>query len=200
MKPIPSQDFSAQESLLLIQNMIHKAKQEISDQSFYFLLWGWSAFFACVGQFVLKVVFEYEHHYVVWLITIPCIIITVYSSIRRSKERKVKTYVNTSMNYLWIGMGISFLVLSLLFVKLGWFNCYPFFILLYGLGAFTSGKFLQFTPFVVGGVLSWCLAVVAIWFSFDYQALFAAAALLFTHIIPGHLLRKTRSVSPIQKI
>lgn len=197
MKPGPAQNFSAEDSLQLIQNMISKAKQEISGQSFYFLLWGWSAFIACVGQFVLKVYFEYDHHYIVWLITIPCLIITMYNSIRRSKQRKVKTYVNTSMNYLWAGMGISFLVLSLIFFKLGWFNCYPFFILFYGLGAFVSGKFLQFTPFVVGGIISWLLAVIAIWFSFDYQALFAAAALLFTHIIPGHLLRKTHYVSSI---
>jgi hypothetical protein len=99
------------------------------------------------------------------------------------------------MNYLWAGMGISFFVLSAIFFKLGWFNCYPFFILFYGLGAFVSGKLLQFTPFVVGGIISWCLASIAVWFTFDYQSLFAAAALLFSHIIPGHLLQKSYSVS-----
>ncbi|MBC7828450.1 MAG: hypothetical protein H7122_11940 [Chitinophagaceae bacterium] len=197
MKPIPEQHFSAEDSLRLIQRMISTAKQEISDQSFNFLLWGWAAFAACIGQFVLKVYFDYRHHYIVWLITIPCIFITIYSARNYRKERKVKTYVNTSMSYLWAGMGISFFVMSMLFVKLGWFNCYPFFILLYGLGAFVSGKFLQFTPFIVGGIISWCLATVAVWFSFDYQALFAAGALLFTHIIPGHLLQKTHSVSSI---
>jgi len=198
MKPMLKQDFSAEDSLLLIQSMINNAKENISGQTFNFLLWGWAAFAACVGQFVLKVYFEYDHHYLVWLITIPCIIVNIFLSRKDKKNSKVKTYVYTSMSYLWTGMGISFFVLSMIFVKLGWFNCYPFFILFYGLGAFVSGRFLEFTPFVVGGIVSWCLAIVAVWFSFDYQALFAAAALLFSHIIPGHLLRKTYSVSSIQ--
>jgi hypothetical protein len=193
MNPIPEQNFSAEDSLQLIQSMISKAKQQISDQTIYFLLWGWAAFAACLGQFLLSIS-GYEKHYLVWLITIPCIFLTIYFSVRDKKKRKVQTYVSTSMNYLWIGMGISFFVLSAIFFKLGWFNCFPFFILFYGLGAFVSGKFLQFTPFVVGGIISWCLAAVAVWFSFDYQSLFAAVALLFSHIIPGHLLRRSQSV------
>ena len=195
MESLPEKNFSAEESLQLIQSMISKAKESISGQTFYFLLWGWAAFAACLGQFILKVYFEYEHHYFVWLITIPCTIATIYFFNQDKKKRKVKTYVGASMAYLWTGMGISFFVLSMLFVKLGWFYCYPFFILLYGLGAFVSGKFLQFTPFVVGGIVCWFLAMLAIWFGFDYQALFAAAALLFSHILPGHLLRRMHSVS-----
>ena len=46
--------FSPQESLRLIQSMIDKTKQDISDNSIYFLVWGWITFVACAGQFVLK--------------------------------------------------------------------------------------------------------------------------------------------------
>jgi hypothetical protein len=49
---------------------------------------------------------------------------------------------------------------------------------------------LQFKPFIVGGIISWILAAVAIWFGFDQQTLFAAAAILFSYIIPGHMIRR----------
>lgn len=191
MKPIPSQNFSAEDSLQLIQNMIDKTRQDISAQSPYFLLWGWFTFAGCLGQFFLKVYFQYEHHYFVWFITIPCIIISLYLSSQSKKRPKVKTYVNASMAYIWMGIGISIIVLSLLFVAVGYQYCFPFFILFYGLGSFVSGKILQFTPLVAGGIISWCLSALSIWFDFDYQTLFAAASVLFSYIIPGYLIART---------
>lgn len=108
---------------------------------------------------------------------------------RDNQKIKTKSYVGESMSYLWAGMGVSFFILSLIFIKLGWRNCYPFFIMLYGLGTFVSGRFLQFRPFVWGGIFNWILAAVAVWFDMDAQILFAAAAILVSYIIPGHMLR-----------
>lgn len=190
-----SKSFSAEESLGLIQSMIEKTRQDISVQSPYFLLWGWCTFAGCLGQFILKVFLQYEQHYLVWLITIPCIIISLYLSSQRKKLPRAKTYVNASMSYLWMGIGFSIVVLSLLFVAIGYQNCFPFFILFYGLGAFVSGKILQFFPLVIGGVISWCLSAVSIWVDFDYQALFAAGSILFSYIIPGYLIAKTKNRS-----
>ena len=191
MKPIPPQNFSPEDSLQLIQAMIDKTRQDISIQSPYFLLWGWFTFAGCIGQFLLKVVFEYEHHYFVWFITIPCIIISFYLSSRNKNRRRAKTYVNESMSFLWTGIGVSIVVLSLLFIKVGYQYCFPFFILFYGTGAYISGRILFFTPLVVGGIISWCLSAVSIWFDFDFQTLFAAASVLFSYIIPGYLIART---------
>ena len=48
-----TESFSPQDSLKLIQNMIIKARHDMSDNSVYFLLWGWITFVACVSQFIL---------------------------------------------------------------------------------------------------------------------------------------------------
>jgi hypothetical protein len=191
MKSMAEQNFSPEESLQVIQNMIDKTRQDISLQSPFFLLWGWCTFAGCIGQFLLKVYFHYEHHYFVWFITIPCTIVWIYLARRNRRRLKAKTYVNVSMAYLWTGIGISIFVLSLLFIVVGYQYCFPFFMLFYGLGTFVSGKILQFTPFVVGGMISWGLAAISIWFSFDYQTLFAAASILFSYIIPGYLIART---------
>ncbi|MDZ4808016.1 MAG: hypothetical protein SGI96_07065, partial [Bacteroidota bacterium] len=68
------ENFSPEQSLQLIQTMISKTKQDMSDNSIYFLVWGWLTFFACTGQFVLKHIYNYEKHYLVWLVVIVGII------------------------------------------------------------------------------------------------------------------------------
>ena len=180
---------SPAESLGLIRNMIEKTRQEISDNSKYFLVWGWGAFAGCIGQFILKVGFHYPHHYRIWLVSFLCIAITIGLGIKERKQQKVKTYVGESMSYLWTGMGISFFVASIILSKIGWQYCFPFFILFYGLGTYVSGKILQYKPFQYGGLSAFILAIAAAWVSYDVQILLAATALLVSYIIPAHLLR-----------
>jgi hypothetical protein len=143
-------NFSAEDSLRVIQQMIDRTRRNIYYQSPNFLLWGWAVFFGCIGQFLLKSVFNYEHHYVVWFITIPCTIVTIVFERQKSKRSRVKTYIDESMKFLWAGTGISFFVLTLLFIKIGWLFAFPFHMILYGLGTFVSGRLLQFRPFVIG--------------------------------------------------
>ncbi|HEU0110335.1 MAG TPA: hypothetical protein VFQ73_05630 [Flavisolibacter sp.] len=185
------ENLSPHQSLELIQSMINKTKAKLSENSIYFLLWGWVTFIAILGQFVLKVVLNYERHYLVWLITIPTAIASIIYSARNHKRYTVKTYVGESMSFIWTGIGISFFVLSFIISnsKGGWVNAWPYFILFYGLGTFISGKILRFTPLIIGGILNWMLAIAAIYIHFDYQLLVAATAILTSYIIPGHLLR-----------
>lgn len=91
------ENFSPQQSLQLIQSMIDKTRVSISENRFYFLFWGWLVFLAILTQFLLKVVFHSEHHYLVWLLTIPAVIITVVYSARRHKKRTARTYIGESM-------------------------------------------------------------------------------------------------------
>lgn len=182
------EQFSPEESIRVIQSMIERTKQGVWGH-FYFILWGWFTLVQCVAHFLLYSVFKYEQHYLVLFLTVPCFIISVLYSRRAGREKRVKTYVGENMSSIWISIAILFLVVSLLFIKLGFYTCYPFFIMLYGLGAFLSGRTLQFKPLIVGGIVSWLLAIVAIWFPFDYQPLFAATAALFGYIIPGYLMR-----------
>lgn len=185
-------NFSPEESLHLIQSMIQKTRTNISENRFYFLLWGWYGFLAILLQFLLKVLVHFPHHYIVWLGILPVVALTIWRA-QKKQHAATKTYVGASMSYLWMGIGISFFVLSFIisnFQKAGWLTAYPFFILFYGLGTFVSGKILQFRPLVIGGIINWVLACACIFFSYDYQLLFAAAAILTSYIIPGHLLKK----------
>jgi hypothetical protein len=189
-------NFSPQDSIKLIQNMIAKTRSDMGDDAIYFILWGWITFLGCTGQFVLKNLLNYPKHYQVWFLVIPGVLISIYLGMKEKKERPVSTYIGESMKYLWTGMGISFFVLSMIFTRMGWgVNIFPFFIMLYGLGTFISGKLLQFNPLVAGGLIAFALAIVSTYFNYDYQMLFGAAAILFSYLIPAYLLRrKNRSL------
>ena len=192
------ENFSPQDSLQLIQSMIAKTRRDMGDNSIHFLLWGWITFVCCTGQYILKTMLHYDKHYLVWLLVLPTAVFSAYLGNKDNKTREATTYIGDSMKYLWMGMGISFFVLSIILSRLGWgTNVFPFFILLYGLGTFISGKFLQFRPMVVGGVAAWLLAIISGYFNYDYQMLFGAGAILVSYIIPAYMLR-SKNKSTIQ--
>jgi hypothetical protein len=193
---IKQEKFSPEESLQLIQTMIAKTQKDLGDNSKHFLLWGWVTFAGCTGQFILKHFLRYEKHYLVWLIVIPTAITSIYLGIKENKQKRVSTYIGECMKHLWMGMGISYFVLSMILSKLGWnTNIFPFFILLYGLGTFVSGMFLHFRPMIVGGCVAWLLAITAGYFNYDYQMLFGAVAILGSYIIPAYILRSKNKIA-----
>lgn len=173
------ENFSPEQSLQLIQAMISKTRQDISDNSIYFLVWGWLTFFACTGQFVLNHIFEYERHYLVWTVVIIGIIFSIYQGNKEERLRRARTQIDDSIKYLWTGMAASFFVLGMILTRLGWDTVvFPFFIMLYGLGTFVSGSIIRFKPLIIGGILAWALVIGSTFTSYDYQMLFAAAAIL----------------------
>ena len=184
------ENFSPEQSLQLIQTMISKTKQDMSDNSIYFLVWGWITFIGCTGQFVLKHIVKYEQHYQVWWLIVIGIVFSIWQGIKDGKQQKARTYVGDSIKFLWMGMGISYFVLSIILTKVGWDSAvFPFFIMMYGLGTFVSGSILQFRPLVIGGIIAWALAIGTVYVEYDYQMLFGAAAILVSYIIPAYMLR-----------
>ena len=163
----------------------------ISENRFYFLLWGWVVLAAVLVQFVLKVLLEFRYHYSVWMAFIPAAIIITIVHSRKQDRNSYRTYVGDSMGYLWMGIGISFFVLCFLLsnVQGGWLKAFPFFILFYGLGTFVSGKILQFRPLVIGGICNWLLAAIAVYLPYDYQMLITGLAILVSYIIPGYMIK-----------
>lgn len=189
------EQFSPEQSLRLIQSMISKTKSNISNNGIYFLVWGWLTFIACAGQFVLKHILEYDKHYLVWLVVFIGIAFSIYQDKKEGKKNRVKTYVDENMGYLWTGMAISFFVLGMILTRLGWGTVvFPFYIMLYGLGTFVSGKIIQFKPLMLGGLAAWALAIGAAYVEYDYQMLFGAAAILISYILPAYLLRQRNKI------
>jgi hypothetical protein len=182
-------DFSAQESLILIRSMIETTKHSINDSSHFFLLWGWATMIGCVTQYFLLAVLHYEKHYYAWLVTIIALVIHFLFITKYKKKEQVQTFINEANKYVWMIIGVSYLALSFVFAKIGWQYCFPFYILLYGIGTFISGSLIKFKPLKVGGIVCLLLVAVTPYLPYPVQILLAAFAILVSYIIPGHLLR-----------
>jgi hypothetical protein len=177
------------DSLKLIGEMITKARVNIASGAKYFLLWGWAAFLACMGQFLLQW-YGIQHAYLIWMLMPLCAVATLFMSRVDDRRSRVRTFVEDGMGYLWTGMGIAFAILVIIFIRSGWEHSMPVFILLYATGTFISGKLLKFRPMVAGAILTYFIAVTSVWVPLAYHSLMGAAALLLSYIIPGHLLKK----------
>lgn len=181
--------FSPQESLLIIQTMIDKAKNTVADNSFYFLLWGWLVFAASLLQFILKVIIQFPYHYAAWSLMLVGGVVSVFHSVKENRNKKVKTYIEEVLNYLWIGIVISYILLVIIFSRTGWHNSFPFYMMMYAIGSYVTGRALKFSPLVWGAMGSWILAIVSTFTSYDVNILLGALAILVSYIIPGYLLR-----------
>ena len=184
------ESFSPQQSIGLIQSMIQKTKNAAADSSVFFLLWGWVVFAACVLQYFLKNVLQYEHHYYAWLLIIIGIAGSAYYGSKQDKEAVVKTYISESVEYLWLGIGITFFALAFIFAKIGYEHSFSFYIILYAIGCFVTGRLIKFKPLIWGGIGAWILSVVSAYLDYDTNILLTAASILISYIIPGYLLRR----------
>ncbi|MCX8018868.1 MAG: hypothetical protein N2747_00070 [Chitinophagaceae bacterium] len=186
--------FSPQESLKVIQEMIEKAKNQVSENGHLYLLWGWTVFFCSVGQFILWHFFNWEKNALIWYL---CFITGIYQFFYIRKERRkvvVLTYADRILSFVWISFVIVLLLIILLFSLHGetsaWKLITPVLVALYGVPTFVSGIVLQFRPLIFGAITCWALSVGAAITKVPYQLLFPAAAMLVAWIIPGTILRK----------
>jgi hypothetical protein len=182
-------EFHPHESLQLIQSMIQTTKKSIGDSSHYFLLWGWTVLIGCLVQYYLKAIADYQHHYFAWFITPVTLAFHFYFLSKDQKKVRVTTFIDEATGYLWIALAFSFVVFGFIFSKIGWQYCFPFYIMMYGIGTYVSGAILKFKPLVFGGISCGLLACVTAYVHYDIQILLTALAMLLSYIIPGHILR-----------
>jgi len=141
---------------------------------------------------------DYPHHYFVWPVAVLfAVATTIYLAAKTKKSKKVSTYADRSLRYLWAAWSVP-LFFVLLFPAFGgysWGASYLFVIALYGLGATVSGGILNFKPLVYGGIFSFALAALVLFSSlythFPTMLLFLALSILGSFLIPGYLLRKS---------
>lgn len=187
-----------QQSIDIIRKMIAHSKQNLKDQSPFYLLWGWVIFLAAIANFVMLFQ-EVSIHYLVWPVAIVAGIVgSIFLGIRTRKKAKTVTFIDRAMGFLWSGW-VAFLFLVLAAASMGYFSwalTYALIIGLYGLGTFVSGGILGFKPLVVGGIVSSVisLACIVLRFTepdhFHIMLIALAVSILVSYLIPGYLLRK----------
>lgn len=188
-------EFTPQQSLALINEMINQVKHRYSEDGAMYLLWGWLVFACSVTQFVLVHFVRFERHYLVWMLTWLAVIYQLFYFNRKRRQRRVKTYTNHIVSFVWLTFVILLFLVGFLIGRLQgdpalyYSIVNPCLLALYGMPTFLTGIIIRFKPLVAGGIGCWILSIIAPFIYWDYQLLLVSVAMVIAWIIPGHLLR-----------
>jgi hypothetical protein len=199
------------ESLALITEMINKAKDSYYDTGLGAMMWG-IVIAVCSLVRLSEIQFGYELPIDIYWLTIVAVVPQVLISIREKKEKKVKTYDDIYMDYLWLAFGISIFLLIVIinvifnawgpvageYAKLAGhrsdFNFYeyvaPLFLLLYGIPTFVTGTACKFKPMLWGGLLCWACCIVTLFTTIKIDLLLTAFSAIAAWFIPGIIMQK----------
>ncbi|MBK7849920.1 MAG: hypothetical protein IPJ66_01950 [Bacteroidetes bacterium] len=183
-----NQPLTEAESLALIHKMIHSAKKQFEDNGFFYLLWGWFVFIACISNYVLLKI-NFEYNWIGWMILMPLGgVISFFYGRKESKKQQYKSYLDEVMMYVLGAFAFSLFFVLFFMNKLG-LETYPMVMVVYGIWLFISGGAMKFKPLILGGVINWSLACIAMFVNFESQLILLSAAVLFGYIVPGYMLR-----------
>lgn len=183
------ENFSTEQSLHLIQSMIEKAKQDVANNSFYLLLWGWLVFIAAILHFVLMKFTDFEQPWLAWNLMLIGVVASIVRGIKDSKKETVKTYIGETMKYFGICLAILYCSLAFIFGYNDlWKFSYPIYILIYAVACFFMGSIMQFNLLKWTGLLCLPIMVLSVYVPYEWQLPLMALAILVSYIIPGHVL------------
>jgi hypothetical protein len=207
----PDKQLTEKESLDLIAMMINKAKDSYHDTGSSAMMWG-AVIAICSLVKLAEIHFEFRLPFDIYWLTILAVIPQIFITIRQKKERKVKSYDEVYMDYIWIAFGIS--IFLLIFITNAVFKVWqpvaieyrqltghpaafrfnefiaPFFLLLYGVPTFVTGAACKFKPMLWGGLLCWVSCIVAIYTTIKIDLLLTAFSAIFAWLIPGIIMER----------
>ena len=207
----PEKQLTEKESLDLIAMMINKAKDSYHNTGIGAIMWG-TIIAVCALVKLAELQFDFSLPFDIYWLTILAIVPQIFITIREKKERKVKTYDDIYMDYLWLGFGIS--IFLMIFITNVVFNVWepvaieysklsghssafrlrefiaPLFLLLYGIPTFVTGAACKFKPMLWGGLLCWGCCIITIYTSIKIDLLLTAFSAVFAWLIPGIIMER----------
>jgi hypothetical protein len=186
-------NFTHTDSLTVIQAMINRAKDQFSENGHLYLVWGWVILICSVGHFLLMKFSIYQNASVIWMLSWGAIIYQTYYLWKQGKKKKVRTYTDDIIGWVWITFVILMFLFGFLFARALGAEYYQYmnvgFLALYGMPTFLSGITLRFRPLIFGGIVCWSLSVIACFIQYEFHLLLLALAVIIAWIIPGYILR-----------
>ena len=183
-----SEHLTPQQSLDTITSMIKQAQGKMRKNSFYFLLWGWTVTLANFGMYGLMKFTDYEHPYIVWIITIPAWIATMIYGSRQGRDAVVSTHLDRINMWLWICYGLTILPVVLFMNKIN-YNLNAIILIITAAPTFITGIMLRFKPLRFGGINFWIFGIICFLVDQQTQYLVGGVAILLGYLVPGYLLK-----------
>ena len=182
---------SEKDSMALIASMIHKAKNQVSENGLLYIIWGWVILISSLVQFLSDHFFHYPYAWYIWFSSYAVVIFQIIYLVRKQKSQTAKTYTEEIMGFVWIAFAVGAILMVFICNKFEAEQVLlPLLLVFYGLPTFLSGTILKFKALITGGIICWLLAIASILTGSEYNLLLIAAAVIAGWLIPGYLLQK----------
>ena len=183
-------NISEQESLQIISEMIQKAKSGFHSNGISAILWGTTIAICGLLSFA-QLYWNFRIGFDIWYLTILALIPQVIMSVRNSRNRKVITYIESSLNAIWTVYVISIFALVFYLNVAGVVSHYnALFLLIYAIPTLATGFLCNYKPMIFGAILCYLFFVLACYTSLTYGLLLNGLAGIFNWLIPGIILRR----------
>ncbi|HMH34270.1 MAG TPA: hypothetical protein VK543_14630 [Puia sp.] len=180
---------SAEDSINIIMDAIGKTKENIKENSFYFLLWGWVVSIASFSFFLLQRYTSFPYFFLPFPVlgSIALTITVIYYL--RNKSTTTQTYFGYFLSRLWMVLAVCFITVVFINVSR---KLPPFTdtLIIACIGTLVSGWVMKFQPLIIGGIVFLISAIVSIYIPDEYKALLHGVAIVIGYLIPGYLLKK----------
>ena len=181
---------SPQESLRVIRETIDLARHSFHENGFHFLLWGWLVVFASVANYYFVEVHPIPNPGSAWMIMVVIgVPVAMFREWRRSKQEKTRNIVHDWYGMIWLGFGISMLLVIPMAVREG-LSPVPFILVLVGFATFMSGILLRFKPLLFGAAVIWAAALWCLFLTPSQHLLAQAGSAILGYLLPGYLLNQ----------
>jgi hypothetical protein len=179
------------QGLQKIAEVIGRTKENIKEQGFCFLLWGWLIAIASFSYFILNTYTSFKLFYLPFpILVIIGIIATVYYY--QGRRYDAETYLSHYLKILWLVLGLSFILVVFINI-VEQYTPFTYTLLIGGIGTLVSGLMLRFKPLILGGCIFLLFSVVSIFVTDSIKPLLQGIAVLTGYLIPGYLLKYSKS-------
>lgn len=197
-----------QESLLIIQQMINRAKNDFVDTGIGPILWG-AVITICSLVQAAKIYYAFDLAFDIWWLALFAIVPQIFISINERKERKAKGWDDDILSYVWTCFGIAVFIVNFINNRLGneltpaidayrtaghaiqssWSFASSFLLLVFGFPTIITGAARKQRWMLAGGIFCWVSAIVASFTPTYIDFVLMAFAAALSWLIPGLMIR-----------
>lgn len=185
-----AEEMNHEESLKIINSMIQRAQNKMTDNSIHYLIWGYMVSIAALAHYTL-LQFDYDQAWLPWPVLMTAAgIFAGIKGAKKAKQSGARSYTDRLMSFLWGGMVVVMLALISQGAQIGWDKVYPIFVLIWAWALFVSGGMLRFKPLLFGAFLNLIIALVAFYQEFEIQLLLLALSMIGSYLVPAYMLKR----------
>ncbi len=207
-----------EESLRLITEMIHTAKNSFRESGTDAILWGTAVGIAGLLSFAQRF-WGFSIGFDIWLIVLAAFIPQIIISMRENRKRKAVSHRDAYMDAIWLVFGLSIFMLTFYLNSIssvtenmlraegkellvrnlstgvtqpyipGPLSAYSLLLLLYAMPTLATGIADKFKPMIIGGILCYVFFIISCFTPTTYDLLLNGLAGIANWLIPGLIIR-----------